>query len=79
MKDFDDLWRLSNENLVVDVLKLKKLLAAKNIKAFLEIEWSTNEMQKLWSSHRKRYEDLLESLNETINEINGWLKKILNI
>lgn len=77
LKDFDDLWRLSQNNPSLKVEKLKTILKERKILPTLDKEWIGKQMNESWKSHRKRYKDLPESLEEVFKEVNVWLAKLL--
>lgn len=76
MKDFDDLWRISKSGKSFDTQILRNLLKAQAV-GMLNPEWVDPKMEAAWQSHRKRYQDLPETLGATIDAINIWLKTIL--
>jgi hypothetical protein len=74
MKDFDDLWRLSQSNLTLNRLKLKKLLLKRKVSAVLLAEWISEDLDRSWASHQKRYKDLPENLVQLFKTVNLWLE-----
>ncbi len=76
MKDFDDLWRLSRSQAVIDSAHLAALLLKRSVPNKLDHSWIGPDMNRMWSSHRGRYLDLPESLDQAFSEINTWLKKL---
>jgi len=74
MKDFDDLWRISQ--LVpspIDWAVLRQVLMERNILAVLDHSWLNAQMLRLWTSHRNRSKGLPAELAMTFNAINAWL------
>jgi hypothetical protein len=51
MKDFDDLWRLSQNQLDIDQKTLSKLLKKRGALGNLDSSWVTSELEKKWQSH----------------------------
>lgn len=76
MKDFDDLWRIMESDSQINVTKLIKLFAKKDLDMNLDFNWIDDEMQKKWSSQIRLYKDLPKDLNIVFNEINEWLALI---
>ncbi len=75
MKDYDDLWRMSQSEPGLDRVKLKKLLKTRVVPANLDVEWISPEMERYWVSHRKKYQDLPEELEKLFESVNKWLVK----
>jgi len=50
MKDLDDLWRLSQSSSEVRTSKLKALLRARKIQAYLDSAWIEESMERTWRS-----------------------------
>lgn len=73
LKDFDDLWRLSQSLLQIDKERLRNLLKTRNIDASLEPDWINSEMERAWHTHQKRYKDLPKNLKTLFGEVNQWL------
>lgn len=73
MKDFDDLWRLSQSPVEVDANRLRKLLHVRKAIPSIDPAWINPEMERLWTGHRKRYRDLPEKLEQLFSKVNGWL------
>jgi hypothetical protein len=76
MKDFDDLWRLSQSTAGVDSDRLQKLLRARKVSPTLDPAWGNPEMDQLWKTHRKKYRDLPDTLEAVFSQVNAWLKKL---
>jgi hypothetical protein len=76
MKDFDDLWRLSQSGTQIDSFRLKELLKVRGVTPSLKNSWINPEMEKLWKSHRKRYADLPVSLEALFSDVNQWLGEL---
>jgi hypothetical protein len=78
VKDYDDLWRISNNGIDINSQKLKKLLAENSITDtkidFTKIGDATH---KGWIKQKKRYKDL-PNLEDVVNEINEWLTEVLH-
>lgn len=74
MKDFDDLWRLSQSDVSINKVQLLKILKSRKVSHQLDTSWINSEMKRVWASHQKRYDDLPEKLEELFKEINQWLK-----
>jgi hypothetical protein len=74
MKDFDDLWRISQSRYAVDFKKLKRLLNERGITPGLGSDWISEPMRVAWKSHRKQYNDLPAGLEEVFAELNHWLQ-----
>ncbi len=73
MKDYDDLWRLSKSNAEVQSRKLITLAKDRKISLQLDPSWIHPGMDRVWNQHRKRYQDLPESLAVLMKEVNEWL------
>jgi hypothetical protein len=73
VKDYDDLWRLGQSGLSLDPIKLKSLLSSRAIPVYLDTSWIGLDMNRMWKSHRKRYQDLPEDLNVVFKDVNNWL------
>ncbi len=75
MKDFDDLWRLSKSTADVHRTRLARILKTRSIPDTLDSNWIGADMKRMWDNHRKRYEDLPESLQNLFSDVNSWLQK----
>jgi len=75
MKDFDDLWRISQSDIKVDSRKLKKLLESKDLPLKLNLEWITFLIES-WKRHTKSYKDIPRDLSSVFKDINSWLSKL---
>lgn len=73
MKDFDDLWRLSQSGVSVRRTRLKTLLKPYGVLAKIDPEWIFSDLESAWSAHRSRYPDLPENLEELFTAVNKWL------
>lgn len=73
MKDYDDLWRLGQSRVLIDIKKLKSITKMRGISLSLDARWIGPDLERIWKSHRKRYQDLPEELETTFKEINLWL------
>jgi hypothetical protein len=76
MKDFDDLWRLSQSKISVDTAKLKNLFEKKSLEIELKNEWISDILESEWERHTKKYKDLPTNLEKVFEQINHWLKNI---
>jgi hypothetical protein len=76
MKDYDDLWRLSKSNAEVHFRKLNTLAKDRKISLQLNPSWINPDMERVWKQHWKRYQDLPESLELLMKEINDWLNRM---
>lgn len=75
MKDFDDLWRLSQTDIKLRKSTLHNLMTAAHAPTRLDKNWINEPMQQAWKSHIKRYKDLPSALDQIFADINKWLKK----
>ncbi len=73
MKDFDDLWRLSQSLVNVDTKKLYRLLKSEKLSAELDPGWINPELIRIWKRHRIQYLDLPEDLKDLFVTVNRWL------
>lgn len=73
MKDFDDLWRISQSKQQVEFEKLWRLLKDRGIDRSLSADWISDQMKSAWANHRKRYKDLPSDLEELFRQVNRWL------
>ncbi len=73
MKDYDDLWRLSQSKFDIDSKKLSYLFKSAKILPRLDEEWIEPDLEKTWISHQKQYVDLPESLQQVFEDVNRWL------
>lgn len=73
MKDYDDLWRISQSEIEIDPKKLKSITKTRGIPLNLDTAWIGPDLERMWKSHRKRYQDLPEDLDTIFKEINSWL------
>jgi hypothetical protein len=76
MKDFDDLWRISNADISIDKKKVKILLETRGIPHALEKDWTTF-LQKNWKGHTLEYSDLPKNIEEVFLDINKWLSQLV--
>lgn len=77
MKDFDDLWRISQlEDDWIDRDSLSKLFTERNIPLKLDERWPSEEMDRNWKSHLRRNKRLPATITLTITEINTWLDQL---
>lgn len=77
MKDFDDLWRLSQSSVQLSSATLKSLMRARKVEALLDPAWIEESMERSWRSHSARYKDLPSSLPLLFKDVNRWLEVIL--
>ena len=73
IKDYDDLWRLSQNKFQIDRKKLTKLLKPRKVPASIDLNWINPELIRIWKAHQKRYPDLPTELALVFDEINSWL------
>ncbi len=73
MKDYDDLWRLSQSPIRVRTARLRSLLRARRVKASLDAAWIEASMERSWRSHSSRYKDLPSNLKALFEDVNQWL------
>ena len=76
IKDYDDLWRLSESPIIIDSKKLNLIAKKKSISLLLDNKWIGPDLENMWKNHRKRYQDLPIDLELVFKQINSWLKKI---
>lgn len=62
MKDYDDLWRLGQSKIELDSKKLKLITKTRKIPLNLDARWIGPDFERMWKSHRKRYQNLPEEL-----------------
>lgn len=74
MKDFDDLWRLSQSSVIIDNKRLKLLSTRRGIGLNLNSGWIGPDLERMWKNHNKRYKDLPETLEVLFKEVNSWLE-----
>jgi len=72
MKDFDDLWRISQSGIKLSYSKLIKLMKLNNIKNELDTEW-IQFLEDHWKRHSRGYKDLPRELTKVFGDINNWL------
>lgn len=77
MKDFDDLWRLSQNPKVIDGATLKRTLSERGSLGRLQTQWISDNMNQAWKTHINRYSDLPRSLEALFVEVNEWLESLL--
>jgi hypothetical protein len=77
MKDYDDLWRLSESESAIGGAKLAKLLKLKSVAGRLEVSWINPEMERAWLAHSSKYKDLPRDLSVLFEVVNGWLAQVL--
>ncbi len=75
MKDFDDLWRIIDSGIKVDFVKLKRLLAKREIPSCLDKEWVIF-LSDSWTRHVKSYKDIPRRLEDVFQKINEWLAQL---
>lgn len=75
MKDFDDLWRLSQSGVEVRSGKLNELLKARKISPELNEAWIADDIERAWDMHSSRYKDLPKDLRKIFRMVNEWLRK----
>jgi hypothetical protein len=76
MKDFDDLWRISQSDIKINHATLKILLHKREVLPSVDTEWINDPLRRAWSSHCKRYQDLPKTLEKVFSDVNRWLKKL---
>jgi hypothetical protein len=75
MKDFDDLWRISQfHSNLIRWESLTNILESRGIGSQLAANWLNQEVEKSWASHSKRNKGLPANLVQLIDEVNSWLK-----
>ncbi len=74
MKDYDDLWRLSQSGAALNIKKLRSITTARELLLTLDAGWLGHDLERMWKSHQKRYKDLPEDLRILFLEVNTWLK-----
>jgi hypothetical protein len=74
MKDYDDLWRISQSKVKISTTKIKKILRKRKIIAHLELSWIGPNMDRDWKSHVSKYRDLPTHLEHLFAEVNQWLQ-----
>lgn len=79
MKDYDDLWRLSQSNPSIDAKKLKKILKTRKVPAQLKNEWINPEVDRSWGAHRRKYQDLPTKLEALFKMVNEWLGRTMQV
>jgi hypothetical protein len=75
MKDFDDLWRLSQSKVTVDWPRLKIITGKRKIELKLKSEWIGPDLERVWRNHHKQYSDLPMDLKGLFHDVNKWLKR----
>jgi hypothetical protein len=75
MKDYDDLWRLSQSNIDINKSKLLSLTKINKVKLKLNLSWIGPDIERAWKNHQKQYPDLPADLNKLFNEVNRWIRK----
>ena len=75
MKDFDDLWRLSQSKVKINNEKLSTITNSRGIILEVDQLWIGPSFDRMWKTHRKRYPDLPEKIEEVFRDLNRWLKK----
>lgn len=76
MKDFDDLWRISQSNATIEAAKLLKLVKANKTPLHLDASWIDPNMERTWRAHQKRYQDLPKDLAALFDDVNAWLQSL---
>ncbi len=74
MKDYDDLWRLSQSSVIIDDKKLKLITKRREIGLNLNSGWIGPDLERMWKNHQKRYKDLPETLKVLFKVVNSWLE-----
>ena len=74
MKDYDDLWRLSQTKVTINHRKLAQLLKSRKVPARIDTKWIFSDFESAWSVHRSRYSDLPEKLSSLFSSVNKWLE-----
>jgi hypothetical protein len=74
IKDFDDLWRLSQSKISVDKLKIKNLFDKNLLESKLSEEWISDILENGWKRHWKKYQDLPTTIQKVFGDVNEWLK-----
>ncbi len=73
MKDYDDLWRLSQSDAPLNSKQFSVLLKKRQLNAMLDRKWINPDLERAWDEHRKRYPDLPKDLSKLFSETNSWL------
>ncbi|MBU6154066.1 MAG: nucleotidyl transferase AbiEii/AbiGii toxin family protein [Bdellovibrionales bacterium] len=76
MKDYDDLWRLSQSSVSIDADRLQSLLRIRKISSTLDPAWRNPGMDQAWKNHRKKYRDLPDNLGTVFLQVNAWLNSL---
>jgi hypothetical protein len=76
MKDYDDLWRLSQSKILVNRKVLVSVAEIRKIPLRLNSEWIGEDLTRMWKSHQRRYKDLPEVLGDVFDQVNRWLESI---
>lgn len=74
MKDYDDLWRLSQSTVTINRTSLSRLCDSRKISLKLDRRWISTNIESAWASHQKRYPDLPKNLEALFNDVNLWLE-----
>lgn len=73
MKDFDDLWRISQSTIVIDRKKLQSLFTERNLSMSLDEAWIEFLSDK-WKRHSSSYGDVPKNLKNLFVSVNKWLE-----
>lgn len=73
MKDFDDLWRLSQSGIIFDIFKIKNLFQKRSLEMKLRTEWISDILENEWGRHSKKYKDLPSTIQKVFGDVNSWL------
>lgn len=73
MKDFDDLWRLSQSNVEINKSKLSSFVKKHKIKLELNKNWIGPDIERAWKNHQKQYPDLPKELAKLFKDVNAWI------
>ena len=73
MKDFDDLFRMSQTDLEIDWKAVKKLTARDVPSLSLDTKWINPETSASWERHIVRYQGLPEDLETLFGTVNRWI------
>lgn len=76
MKDFDDLWRISESDQKINWSTVKEGLQAQGIPLLVKEQWINPETSQAWERHVKKYKDLPRNLDEVLMDLNSWLKRV---
>lgn len=76
MKDFDDLWRISKSDKVINTKSLNDLMGRRELMMSLDKSWIDESMNTSWKTHQLKYKDLPQDLFNLFEEVNIWLESL---